>query len=157
VHLVIDAPPDPGRYARLVSAAQGRQFRRLRLIGALVVVAGIMEIALYAKVPIGVGLLCGGLVVVLMPTLALCRGRSTAGATVNGPWTYVLSEHGVSANGPLMSNNLAWAAFRKVEETDSDVLLYLSASQVLGIPRQAMGPGVAAELTGFLRSRGLLA
>jgi hypothetical protein len=156
VHLVIEAPPDPGRYARLVGAAQGRQFLRFRLVGVAVALLGIVELTLFSRMPIGVGLICGGVVATLTPTLALRRGRAAAGATVNGPWTYVLSDHGLNARGPLMTNDLAWAAFQKAEETDTDVVLYLSRHQVLGIPRQSMAPGVAAELTRFLRSRGLL-
>jgi hypothetical protein len=155
VYLVVEAPADPGRFRRVVRVVQGRQFLWMRIVGAVVVVIGVLELTVFAQVPLAVGLLCGGVVAVLGPTLAV-RSAGASATTVNGEWTYVLSDSGVSARGPLMSSDHSWDAFRRARETATDVLLYLSNSQVLAIPREGLDQGQRLEMGAFLRARGLL-
>jgi hypothetical protein len=155
-HVVAQLGPDPKRYARVARAVQARLILGVRVVGVVVVAAGLGLLALHSAVSIGVGLAAGGVALLLYPVLAMRQASRRLGALVNGPWTYVLSDQGVTARGSVVTTELPWTSVAAVRETATDIILLVSPTNFMAIPRAALHPAAADELRAFLHTRGLL-
>ena len=73
--------------------------------------------------------------------------------SVQGEFVYTLDEKAVTATFPTGMSRMEWRAFVKYRETASFFLLFHSAYRYWWIPKRAISPGQAAELSSLLETR----
>ncbi|WP_232663354.1 YcxB family protein [Pseudonocardia sp. TRM90224] len=149
--MVIEVPPDPTRYDRVVRSVNARTFLWMRIGAAVVVLLGVW-LLFASAVTYGVGLVCAGGALLFAPLLAKRSNRDIA-ARVNGPSTVVLADSGVTTIEPGMRGDVSWERFGEARETASEFILHLARIQVVIVPKQLMAPGQDAVLRAFLQQR----
>ncbi|MEJ3655250.1 YcxB family protein [Actinomycetes bacterium KLBMP 9759] len=149
--MVIEVPPDPTRYDRVVRSVNATTFlwSRICAVGVVLLGAGLLIMNAFA---FGAGLLAGGIAMLFLPLLVARSNRDIA-ARVNGPSTVVLADGGVTTVEPGIRGDVSWERFGKARETASEFILHLARIQVVIIPKQLMAPGQEAELRAFLHHR----
>jgi hypothetical protein len=155
VHIIVDAQPDTDRYAAAFRHVLGSVYRRVRVLGGILVVLGFALIALEPDIwPLSFVLFAVGvLYVIYVPWKSIRASVRMLPLVLRQPQRIEIAEQGVRILSPLMSTEYAWGAFEKTEEIPGQLLLMLSRRQVLPIPLAGVPPQQLAELREFLANR----
>jgi hypothetical protein len=163
VQVKVEVPADPARVSRLIREVHARSFRRYRLFGIALAVAGVgylawSVIAGRSGTPVfaAVLLLAGAALYLALPALLVRRSRDGSSKLTGRAWTYVLSDRGLLASSVSSREELGWEAFERARETGDHFLLHLSKLQVVGIPHGGMTPAEREAVRSLLQSRELL-
>ncbi|GIH13645.1 YcxB family protein [Rugosimonospora africana] len=155
MHIIIDAEPDLDRYAGAFRYVLRDAYRKVRILGAILAVLGVVLLALGTDAwPFGVGLLViGVLYVIYIPRKSVRTSIRALPLVMRQPQRIEIGDPGVRILSPLMSTEYAWAAFEKTQEIPGQLLLMLGKRQVLPVPITTVPPEQLAELRDFLANR----
>src|SRR5258705_7321976 len=132
MHIILTVRPDADRARRQVRAAMRIKFRRLYVLGVVLIAAGIAMVA--ANLPSGYAPLAIGAVLLALPWLlprAAAKARTGVFAELA---TYELTEHNVLARTPSLSNGFTWEAVERVEDTGEFWVVMVKRVGVLVLP-----------------------
>jgi hypothetical protein len=158
VQIIVDAPPDPGRYAVAFRHLLRSGMIRIRLFGAVFTLLGLVALLApphdaTAGVPlIFVGLLLG----LFVPFNAVRASIRNLPLILRQPQRFEITEQSVRALSPLVSSEYAWGAFVATRRLPDLLMLMLSKRQVLPVPLTGVPPQQLAELDEFLANRAFI-
>jgi hypothetical protein len=159
VHIVIDTQSDPERWRAVFRHMLRRGILRLRLVGGVLMLLGLVVVAIDVGTPadfwplgallIGLGL---GYALVL-PGKALRASLRRLPPALQQPQRIELTDRSVQMISPLVSIEYAWAAFVRIEEIPGVLLLMVARNQVLPVPIGGLAPHELAQLREFVANR----
>ncbi len=157
VHIVIDAT-DPERYRTAFRYVLRPVRLRLAVLGGLLVVLGGVEIALSTDGwPLGVVLVAMGLAFGLLLPLRLVGASMRAlNPIAAGPTRFELTDQWVGSVSPLMSGQISWAAYSRIDEIPGQLLLRVGRRQITAVPTGSLTPQQLAELREFVANRNFI-
>ncbi|GAA0739977.1 hypothetical protein Drose_31085 [Dactylosporangium roseum] len=151
----LTVPPDPVRARRQVRAALRSKFRKLYVLGALLVIAGVVLVV--GGHPSGYAPLTAGAAVLGLPWLlprAVAKARTGLFAETA---TYELTDDEVRASTPSFSIGYGWEAVRRVDDTDGFwVVVADNSAGALALPWRLLPEADRDPARAFLVARGLL-
>ncbi|KWX02465.1 hypothetical protein TH66_12080 [Carbonactinospora thermoautotrophica] len=150
VNIRVEVQPDRKRAARALKAVRRGGYAASRLGGCVICLIGLTLLATDARA--GTALLACGALMMFLPDLGVWLALRRHRHLLDRPVTLALTDTGVRTS----LAELAWEAFRRVEETEEFWLLRTLSGRVITLPKQALAPEQRAELRTFLAGRGLL-
>jgi hypothetical protein len=159
VHIVIDAQPDPALWRATFRHLLRPGLLRLRVIGGVLALFGVLVILLAAAGsdgiwPLGVLLIAMGLAyALLVPARALRASLRRLPPMLQQPQRIELTDRSVRMASPLVSSEYAWAAFVRTQEIQGVLLLMIAKNQVFPVPIGGLPPFELAQLREFLANR----
>jgi hypothetical protein len=157
VHIVIDAS-DPERYRDAFRHVVRPVRLRLALVGALFVLLGVVEFALASgSWQLGVVLVAMGLAFgLLLPLRLVSASMRMLNPIAAGPTRFELTDRYVGSVSPLMSSQIAWAAYTRIDEIPGQILLRMGRRQITSVPTGGLTPEQLAELRAFVADRNFI-
>jgi hypothetical protein len=162
VHIIVDTQPDPALWRAAFRQVLRPTMRRVRILGAILAVLGVLVLLLAAStdgdpVPL-VG--CGVFLVVLgvlyalyLPVRALQLSMRRMPPALQQPLRFELTEQYVEVTSPLIFTRYAWGAFVRIQEAPGLLMLMLSKNQTLPVPLGGLPPEDLARLRDFVANR----
>ncbi len=158
MHIVIDAQPEPAVWRAAFRELLRRPVRRLRIVGAVFALAGLLLIV--ADNGSGSLLLLGTLLLVLgllyaifIPMRSLRASMARLSPAAQQPKRIELTEQSVKVTSPLVFSEYAWAAFTQLKEVPGVLMLMPARNQVVPVPLGGLNPAELAQLREFVANR----
>lgn len=120
-------------YRSAISRLNRSYFRRIRVVGAVLAVIGVI---LFAVDPtgvgaVGVGLALGGTALAaFLPYVILWQSARLAAPAIAAPWRYEIGEDVIRVSTPLASTERRWQAFTTAQEHQEFWLLHTAIKGV---------------------------
>ncbi|BCJ31050.1 YcxB family protein [Actinocatenispora sera] len=154
-------PAGDERITRLVRFLYGRQFRVVRVCGAILLVAVaalVVTMAFAGVTATDVVVLVGAIVIAVAalgyPAWAERHIRRTQPWAAQS-WQYRLGDDGVEITGAPATQYFAWDGIQRAHETPDDVYLLVGRYLAVQLPKHLLGAADLVELRAFLAGRGL--
>jgi YcxB-like protein len=141
---------------RLLRLGLRRAFLRYRIVGVLLILAGVLMIwpVQEDRPAFAVGLLAGGLVALVGPELTLWQTFRRMRMGEGQLWTYRLSPAGAGQTNPLAEITIGWQRVARVTETAEAWLLRLRPGGLLVVPKAAFDPAGQGRVADLLAGMG---
>jgi hypothetical protein len=158
VQIIVDAPPDPARYAVAFRRILRPGFVRIRLIGVIFTLLGLMALlAPPHDYSVGVPLIFSGLLIGLfVPIYAVRVSIRNLPLVLRQPQRFEITEQSVRVLSPLVSTEYVWGAFVTTRRLPDLLLLMLGKRHVIPVPLTGVPPQQLAELDEFLANRAFI-
>jgi hypothetical protein len=158
VHIIVDTQPDPALWRAAFRQVLRRTMRRVRILGAIFAVLGLLLAAVSGDnstlLGAGVGLVVVGVLYVLyLPVRALQLSMRRLPPALQQPLRFELTEQHVEVTSPLIFTRYAWGAFVSIQEAPGLLMLMLSRNQTLPVPLGGLPPEELARLRDFVANR----
>ncbi|MGC5053356.1 YcxB family protein [Micromonospora sp. DT48] len=162
MHIRFDVPADPAYPGRVAAALSSAQLRRYGYIGASLVAAGAIGLAVAQGAgwgdqtrPLWLAMVVGGLLAMLYwPWLRLRARRRSSGYAVEGG--YDITEDTIMMRSGSESGGIAWDGVTEVRATPEFWVVYVGRMPATVIPRRLMSAEDAQTLRAYMAARGLL-
>jgi len=151
VQITLTVPYDAQLLRRTVTFLLRPQLRRVRILGGVITVGGLLLILLDpANVPAYAIMACGlGFLFVVGPLTVAYSLRAQSDAVRQG-FHMRLDDDGVQVTYPLVESRFRWAALGKIVETPEVWYMMLGRVQAVTVPKNAMAPQQQAEFAAFV-------
>jgi hypothetical protein len=119
VHVNGEIVVTPELYRTVLKAILGKAVRRPRLLGAVVVVLGVVALVLGDGDPplVPTALIAAGLAIVfLLPWRVLSLSTKRAAPALAGPWRYEIDAERIRLTTPLASSEWTWLSLQTFED-----------------------------------------
>jgi hypothetical protein len=155
-------PPDEARQRRMLQAMLGRQWRRMQVVGVVVVLLGAAAFALFlgsgraSMIGVAVGLMLAGILLITLPYRVPGKIMRKNAAVFNQIVSYEITEEEIGTSASLGRSAVRWSAFTSAEESPEFWVLWVGQSPAATIPRAYVPAPAVAQLRGYMVQRGLL-
>ncbi len=158
MHIVIDTQPDPALWRAAFRQVLRGPMRRVRIMGAILVVIGVLlSLGSGGDAPVvgaGIGVaVVGVLYALFLPARAVQLSLRRMPPSLQQPLRIELTDQYVEVTSPLIFTRYAWGAFIQIQEIPGVLLLMLSKHQTLPVPLGGVHPEELARLRTFVANR----
>ena len=162
MHIRFDVPADPAYPGRVAAVLSGIRLRIFGSIGAVLVVAGVIGLAVswgFGRgeqfAPLWTALVVAGLLSMAFPPWVRFRARRRSGGyAVDG--SYEITDDNILMRSGTESGGIAWDGVAQVAETPEFWVVFVGRMPATVIPRGFLSAEDARTLEAFLAERGLL-
>jgi phosphate/sulfate permease len=162
VHIRFDVPADPAYPGRVAAVLSGVQLRKYGYIGAALVAAGAIGLAVAREVswgalisPLCIGMVVAGVLSLLYsPWVRYNARRRSSGYAVEGG--YDITEDNIMMRSGSETGGIAWDGVTRVLDTADFWIVFVGRNPATVIPRRFMSSEDAETLRSFLSGRGLV-
>jgi hypothetical protein len=162
VHIRFDVPADPAYPGRVAAVLSGVQLRKYGYIGAALVGAGVIGLAISNEVswgarisPVSIAMVVAGVLSLLYsPWVRYNARRRSSGYAVEGG--YDITEDNIMMRSGTESGGIAWEGVTRVADSADFWIVYVGRHPATVIPRRFMSSADAETLRSFLSKRGLI-
>jgi hypothetical protein len=162
VHIRFDVPADPAYPGRVAAVLSGVQLRKYGYIGAALVGAGVIGLAISNEVswgarisPVSIAMVVAGVLSLLYsPWVRYNARRRSSGYAVEGG--YDITEDNIMMRSGTESGGIAWEGVTRVADSADFWIVYVGRRPATVIPRRFMSSADAETLRSFLSKRGLI-
>lgn len=162
MHIRFDVPADPAYPGRVAAVLSGVQLRKYGYIGAALVGAGVIGLAISNEVswgarisPVSIAMVVAGVLSLLYsPWVRYNARRRSSGYAVEGG--YDITEDNIMMRSGTESGGIAWEGVTRVADSADFWIVYVGRHPATVIPRRFMSSADAETLRSFLSKRGLI-
>ena len=151
MQISLSVPYDPQLMRRTLMFLSRPQHRIARLLGAVMLLCGLLLVVLDPADPVAYAIIvCGVAFVFGVVPLTVAYSMRLQSDAIRQASHLSLDDEGVRMSFPLIESRIRWAALDRIVETPEVWYMMFGKMQAVTVPKSAMAPQQQAEFAAFV-------